>query len=229
MKKIKTFDLFESRNKYKKDFDKILTLLPHDIDIYKDIETLKTKKTREQSIIFNIIKNYYNYDNINDIMLMSMKFYTSRFNTIVAKYKKDVKKKNKPAIGNIQIIEIPIKGTDKTLKVPNRIGHGFTPIVVLPISELEKYKKHKRLKVFYKKGLQCVSCSVKGEYLIKARDAFGNIHIDVYSKDFKLMTVDHIKPKSKGGTYNINNLNPMCSLCNSKKGNTYEEENSDNL
>jgi len=64
MKRIKTFDLFESRNKYKKDFDKILTLLPHDIDIYKDIETLKTKRTREQSIIFNIIKNYYNYDNI---------------------------------------------------------------------------------------------------------------------------------------------------------------------
>ena len=39
------------------------------------------------------------------------------------------------------------------------------------------------------------------------------------------MTIDHIKPKSKGGSYDIENLDPMCSYCNSKKSNKYEEEN----
>lgn len=224
MKRIDTYHIFEKkRNKFKKDFDEILSLLPDNIDVYSDIETLKTKKTREQSIIFNIIKDYYSYDNISDIMAMSMKFYTSRFNSTVAKYKKDVKKKNKPVIGNIQLINVPLKGTGTFLKVPNRIGHGFTPVVVLPISDLKKYKQHKRLKVFYHKGLQCVSCPTKGEYLIKAKDRVGNTHIDIYSKDFQLMTIDHIKPKSKGGTYHIDNLDPMCQKCNSAKGNKYEE------
>jgi len=224
MKRIDTYHIFEkNRNKFKKDFDEIISLLPDNIDVYSDIKTLKTKKIREQSIIFNIIKDYYNYDNISDIMARAMNFYISRFNSTVAKYKKDVKKKNKPAIGNIQLINVPIKGTDTFLKVPNRIGHGFTPVVVLPISDLKKYKQHKRLKVFYHKGLQCVSCPTKGEYLIKAKDRYGNNHIDIYSKDFQLMTIDHIKPKSKGGTYHIDNLDPMCQKCNSAKGNKYEE------
>ena len=228
MKKIETYKIFETRNKNKKDFDEIRTLLPSDIDIYEDIKTLKRKSTREKSIIFNIIKKYYKLTTINEIMQKSMIFYMSQFNAIVAKYKKDVKKKNKPAIGNIQKIKIPIKGTSEFLKVPNRIGHKYTPIVVLPLKDLEKFKKHKRLKVFYNKGLQCVSCQTKGEYLIKTKDSVGNTHIDIYSKDFQLMTIDHIKPKSKGGTYHIDNLDPMCQKCNSEKGNIYDEEEFNN-
>jgi len=34
-----------------------------------------------------------------------------------------------------------------------------------------------------------------------------------------LMTIDHILPKSRGGGNNINNYQPMCQPCNSKKGN----------
>jgi len=217
------FKLFEGRNKNIKDFDAILKILPKNIDVYDDIKKLKNKSTREKTIIYDIIKKYYHLENLNDIMQKSMQFYTSKFNSVVAKYKKDVKKKYKLLSKVVGNIEIPIKGTDKYLTVPSRIGHGYIPKIVLPITDLVKYKKHKRLKVFYFKGLQCVSCPTKGVYLIKTKDTFNNTHIDIYSKDFQLMTVDHIKPKSKGGTYHIDNLDPMCSSCNSKKGNKFEE------
>ncbi len=36
-----------------------------------------------------------------------------------------------------------------------------------------------------------------------------------------LMTKDHIIPRSKGGPTTLENLQTMCSICNGKKGNTY--------
>ena len=35
-----------------------------------------------------------------------------------------------------------------------------------------------------------------------------------------MMTIDHIIPKSKGGNNDINNLQPMCNTCNTKKADT---------
>ena len=32
------------------------------------------------------------------------------------------------------------------------------------------------------------------------------------------MTIDHIQPKSMGGTSNIENLRPMCRECNNNRG-----------
>jgi hypothetical protein len=113
---------------------------------------------------------------------------------------------------------------DKIVNVPYRIGHCYVPIKILPLEELEtKYSTHKRLKVFNTKGLKCVNCVKEGEYLIMGKDKTNYIHIDVYTKDFELMTVDHIKPKSIGGTYDIENLDPMCQTCNSKKADKYDE------
>ncbi len=88
-----------------------------------------------------------------------------------------------------------------------------------PISEIENYKSHNRLRVFYEKGVECVKCGIIGTKIIKGEDAKGNIHTDVTTDDYYPLTVDHIVPKSKGGSDRIDNLQPMCCLCNWEKGN----------
>ena len=83
------------------------------------------------------------------------------------------------------------------------------------------------MKVFNIKGCKCSNpnCNRVGVFLIKGTDRFLNCHIDLYTEDFHLMTVDHIFPRSKGGSrYDINNLQPMCEECNSAKGDKIKNE-----
>lgn len=86
------------------------------------------------------------------------------------------------------------------------------------------YKDHKRLRVFHHKGAICVCCGAgkEGVYLVKNHTKtksgkIGSQHVDVFTKKWVLMTVDHIIPLVEGGTWDIENLQPMCSKCNSKK------------
>ncbi len=84
-----------------------------------------------------------------------------------------------------------------------------------------------RLKTFVEKGTACVSCGAKATYAAIERDKIRNEaleswHINLYAtlesgKDV-LMTKDHIVPKSKGGRDTLENMQTMCSRCNSKKG-----------
>lgn len=94
---------------------------------------------------------------------------------------------------------------------------------------LAKYEKNWRLKVFVHKGLACSNpdCDKEGDRIVYWYD-YGwtppqdgavfskGLHIDVLAGD-TLMTVDHVLPKSKGGTNHIDNLVPMCSPCNQRK------------
>ena len=217
--KFENFNLTGYQNKlvWAEDSNNIQKLLPNDINIYDEI--VKLKQDCNNSILYNIIKNYFNLTDKNDIMRQSMKFIELNYSEILQKYKISVKSKDRKP--NRTIIEIPYN--DSTLKVPSKIGHNYTPINVLSLEDLEKYKEHRRLRVFYYKGLKCVSCPNIGEYLIAGKDKFGGIHIDLYTKDFKLMTIDHVKPRSKGGTDTLNNVVPMCAKCNSFKSDKYEE------
>lgn len=91
----------------------------------------------------------------------------------------------------------------------------------LPIERLSKYAEHRRLKVFFHKGLECSNdgCTRTGTRLVKTKERNGTIHVDVFSDDGIMMNVDHFIPKSKHGTNHLLNLFPMCAECNNSKGN----------
>jgi 5-methylcytosine-specific restriction endonuclease McrA len=102
-----------------------------------------------------------------------------------------------------------------------RKGHQF--IKEYDLCKIEQKKDHRRFKVFYHKGCTCVTCGIVGTRVIETgqinkRGFVISFHIDLYTEDLQLITVDHIHPKSKGGGNELENLQPMCENCNSKKG-----------
>lgn len=89
------------------------------------------------------------------------------------------------------------------------------------LAELENYKSHWRLRVFWIFGTKCVSCPREGTQLVKLQhktiEEFRPV--DVFTSRMVLMTVDHIVPKSMGGGNTLDNMQPMCVHCNNVKSN----------
>lgn len=99
------------------------------------------------------------------------------------------------------------------------IGNNYIFKEELSFDQLKTtYKDHRRLRVFAKKGCACVRCNKVGTRLIVGQSFTGSLHVDLYTDDLILMTIDHILPKSKGGNNDISNLDPMCGPCNWSKG-----------
>lgn len=118
------------------------------------------------------------------------------------------------------------------------LPHGKELIGFVPFSELyTTYADHHRLQVFAEKGTVCVSCGRVGTLLALGREmqnykqyrkrgTVGAVHIDLYTDDFVLMTVDHIVPKkvckelglSTVIMESLDNKQTMCDPCNGSKG-----------
>jgi 5-methylcytosine-specific restriction endonuclease McrA len=90
------------------------------------------------------------------------------------------------------------------------------------------FNNHRRLSVFAQKGTECVKCGRIGTRLIRHDSGRGGIHVDLYTEDLVLMTVDHIIPKAKYGDNGevemMKNKQPMCSHCNGKKADKISKE-----
>jgi len=86
-----------------------------------------------------------------------------------------------------------------------------------------------KLQTFKKDGLVCADCGIQASFFsldtIKHKSQTRTT-LNLYAwhdGQLKLMTCDHIIPKSKGGGKGIANTQTMCYACNHKKGNNYEQ------
>lgn len=95
----------------------------------------------------------------------------------------------------------------------------YTVVQTLPISELNQFADHRRLSVFHQKGCKCIRCGLEATQIILGEKK-GQLHWDLYDDNMFPLTVDHIIPRSRGGSDEMYNLQPMCADCNRKKGNS---------
>lgn len=88
-----------------------------------------------------------------------------------------------------------------------------------------------RYALFASKGVTCACCGLKGTHFHLERN-YGDVkryHFNLYGFDENgneiMITKDHIVPRSKGGKDALDNYQPMCIICNSKKADKMETEN----
>ncbi len=85
--------------------------------------------------------------------------------------------------------------------------------------------------VVFTKGTTCVECGKQGTKWRLVTRKGGGLHFGLYTDDNILMTRDHIVPRSKYhlvygttiGRDSLDNSQPMCALCNSRKSNKMPE------
>lgn len=91
-----------------------------------------------------------------------------------------------------------------------------------------------KMRTFSKKGTVCVGCGCEGAFWAIETQFRGEndrtkpLVLNLYALKADgqeiMMTLDHIKPRSRGGLTKIENLQPMCLTCNSAKADYWEEE-----
>ena len=100
-------------------------------------------------------------------------------------------------------------------------------------SSRDKFGKHQaklrcmRMQNFFEHGTICIECKVIGAvFKVERHKGFqesknknSGYHLNLYTASGTLMTMDHIIPTSRGGKNLIDNVQPMCTKCNSRKAN----------
>lgn len=78
-----------------------------------------------------------------------------------------------------------------------------------------------RLTTFATKGTDCICCGREGKFF-RIEDNGSGPHLNLYAygtdNQEKLMTRDHIIPRSKNGPETVENMSPMCLRCNNVRG-----------
>lgn len=77
----------------------------------------------------------------------------------------------------------------------------------------------------FKKSRRCIKCGLEGTIIsvdtFTSKSDRDSTHFNLYAifeGKTRLMTKDHIIPKSKGGANHLDNLQTMCDQCNHRKG-----------
>ena len=85
-----------------------------------------------------------------------------------------------------------------------------------------------RYRMFKAKGTTCITCGFKGAYFAlenHKKSGHDKYHFNCYGKDEngneRMITKDHIIPRSLGGPNHLYNYQPMCDNCNAAKQDGY--------
>lgn len=117
----------------------------------------------------------------------------------------------------------------KRYSIEEILAHGDA-VFFLDESITDKKIKLRRAHVINQIGYHCAvdGCEMTGHHFAVGYSASSDsIHLDLYAYDqdgeLNAITIDHIKPKSKGGLDDIENFQPMCNIHNQLKKDNYEE------
>ena len=99
----------------------------------------------------------------------------------------------------------------------------FTENKQIKINGKHQVNRSNSIRLFCRKGIECVRCHRIANSADLMIDSYSNTyqlkftHVDVTSNHKVAFTADHIIPKSLGGQNKLDNLQTMCSRCNSTK------------
>lgn len=111
------------------------------------------------------------------------------------------------------------------------VGSDAKPVEVELQGRMHRIKVRSLRLQCFKRSNQCVRCGLKGTII--SADTFttksdrDGTHFNfyaIYEGKTRLMTKDHIIPKSKGGPDHLDNLQTMCDQCNHRKGSKLPED-----
>lgn len=100
----------------------------------------------------------------------------------------------------------------------NRVEVEFLNVNSKPVKlEITSLLTHRVLNLV--NNHKCVTCKREIAYYRIEDNTDGNgYHLNAYASDHRMMTRDHIIPRSAGGIDDISNYQLMCSPCNKSKG-----------